>query len=304
VSPAAASACLQLLANAGALDRTGPDDGLGEDEDPIRRMWSAHDLMFHARSRFGRHGGPFGATFRHRLDVAPLPAVKPPPRGPQVELFRPDMERLRLTDPPLAGVMESRRSVYDHGREPVSLRQLGEFLYRVARVRETGEMAVPGGGAMAVSSRPYPSGGKSYELEFYLTVAACDGLAEGLYHYDPLLHALTRVAGKTPQVSALLDYCAIAAPGCRPQILVTLAARFQRVTWKYDAIAYATILKHVGILYQSMYLVATAMGLAPSALGSGDSDVFAAAAGTDYLVETSVGEFILGSLPDAMAGDG
>jgi oxazoline/thiazoline dehydrogenase len=42
-----------------------------------------------------------------------------------------------------------------------------------------------------------------------------------------------------------------------------------------------------------MYLVATAMNLAPCGLGGGDSDLFAAAAGLDYYVETSVGEFML-----------
>jgi hypothetical protein len=40
-----------------------------------------------------------------------------------------------------------------------------------------------------------------------------------------------------------------------------------------------------------------AMGLAPCALGGGDSDLFARAAGTDYYAETSVGEFLLGSRP-------
>lgn len=59
--------------------------------------------------------------------------------------------------------------------------------------------------------------------------------------------------------------------------------------------AYATTLKNVGVLYQTMYLVATAMGLAPCALGGGDSDRFAAAVGSDYYTETSVGEFLLGS---------
>ena len=58
--------------------------------------------------------------------------------------------------------------------------------------------------------------------------------------------------------------------------------------------AYSVILKNVGALYQTMYLVATAMGLAPCGLGGGHSDLFAAAAGLDYLAETSVGEFILG----------
>ena len=51
----------------------------------------------------------------------------------------------------------------------------------------------------------------------------------------------------------------------------------------------------VGALYQTMYLVGTAMGLAPCGLGGGHSDLFTQAAGTNYLEETSVGEFILGS---------
>ena len=53
-------------------------------------------------------------------------------------------------------------------------------------------------------------------------------------------------------------------------ILLVLTARFQRVSWKYELIAYATILKGVGVLYQTMYLVATAMRLAPCAIGAGD----------------------------------
>ena len=54
----------------------------------------------------------------------------------------------------------------------------------------------------------------------------------------------------------------------------------------------------------TLYLVATAMGLAPCGVGGGDSDSFAWAAGTDYFAETSVGEFLLGSRPgDLAAGD-
>ena len=84
------------------------------------------------------------------------------------------------------------------------------------------------------------------------------------------------------------------------QVVVILAARFRRLTWKYSSIAYALILKHVGVVYQTMYLTATAMGLAPCALGGGDSDLFARASGVDYYDESSVGEFLLGSRP---AGD-
>ena len=53
--------------------------------------------------------------------------------------------------------------------------------------------------------------------------------------------------------------------------------------------------KNVGVLYQTMYLVTAAMGLAPCGLGAGNSALFARAAGTDYFAESSVGELLLGS---------
>ena len=82
-------------------------------------------------------------------------------------------------------------------------------------------------------------------------------------------------------------------------MVVTMAARFRRMMWKYDRLAYAAILKHVGVMMHQMYLAATAMNLAPSAQGSGNSAIFAAATGNDPLIEGAVGEFILGSSPVA-----
>jgi hypothetical protein len=38
------------------------------------------------------------------------------------------------------------------------------------------------------------------------------------------------------------------------------------------------------------------MGLAPCALGGGNADAFALAAGLDYYAESSVGEFLVGSV--------
>jgi SagB-type dehydrogenase family enzyme len=71
------------------------------------------------------------------------------------------------------------------------------------------------------------------------------------------------------------------------------------MSWKYATISYAATLKNVGVLYQTMYLVATGMGLAACGLGSGNSDLFAEAAGTNYYMETSVGEFMLGTIPES-----
>lgn len=73
-----------------------------------------------------------------------------------------------------------------------------------------------------------------------------------------------------------------------------MAARFARTLWKYEGIGYANLLKDAGALLQTMYLVATAMGLASCAIGGGDAECFAAAAGKGFWEQSSVAEFILG----------
>jgi SagB-type dehydrogenase family enzyme len=65
--------------------------------------------------------------------------------------------------------------------------------------------------------------------------------------------------------------------------------------WKYDAIGYSLVLKHVGVLYQTIYLVATAMGLAVCGLGGADASDFAAASGLGFYTEGSVGELVIGT---------
>jgi SagB-type dehydrogenase family enzyme len=79
-----------------------------------------------------------------------------------------------------------------------------------------------------------------------------------------------------------------------PQILITIAARFGRVSWKYSSLAYALILKDVGVLTQTFYLIATEMGLGGCAIGSTNIDLFAKITGIDFHVEGAVGQFALG----------
>ncbi|HET6879347.1 MAG TPA: SagB family peptide dehydrogenase [Pirellulales bacterium] len=272
----------------------------------VLETWEFHDLLFHSRSRRGRYDAPFGGTYRlaHR---PPPPAVKDATCGPGVpaasaiQLDRPDIERLMRDDPPLAYVQERRKSLRSYGETPMKLAQLGEFLFRVARVKDRYSADVPtpsGTVTFDLTSRPYPAGGGLYEMEFYLAIRRCEGLSPGLYHYEGVAHALTQVAASPRHVEALVDEAAASA-GIEPktvQTLVILAARFERLAWKYESIAYALALKHVGVLYQTMYLAATAMGLAPCALGCGDSDLFARASNLDYYSEASVGEFLLGSV--------
>jgi SagB-type dehydrogenase family enzyme len=283
-------ALLGLFLDAQVLQPVGENGQCEEDEEALLG-WELHDLLFHQRSRLGRQERPYGGTYRFEGRVEPLPNLKARMSDRVVPLPIPDLERLEREDPPFAAVVEKRRSIRAYGQQPITLAQLGEFLYRAARSRgvlltEHGELG----------DRPYPAGGALYELELYLAVDRCEGLESGLYQYRPGAHELCQLSGRTPHVAQLLEsaWYTLARQG-RPHILFVLAARFSRVYWKYESMGYALILKDVGVLYQSMYLAATAMGLAPCALGGGDSELFAQASGLPALVEGSVGEFVLGT---------
>jgi SagB-type dehydrogenase family enzyme len=292
----AVGACLSLLAAAGYVAAVDSDGRLPEETDPALVQWEFHDLAFHARSRLGRHDYASGGTFPFRDRIAPLPAVGPARSADVVRLSAPDPQRPAVGEAAFDAVLESRASVREHGRAPITVEQLGEFLFRTARVRSLRPPDASRAWHYEASSRPYPSGGATYDLEVYLAVHACAGLSSGLYHYHPIGHQLERLPAPAAGVEQLLrDAQQSALLTQPPQILITLASRFQRLSWKYRSISYATTLKNVGVLFQTMYLVATAMGLAPCALGGGNSAVFAAAAGTNEFEESSVGEFLLGS---------
>jgi SagB-type dehydrogenase family enzyme len=304
-----ASLVMDLLLNAdmiGAADESGTP---ATDRPAALQSWEFHDLLFHSRSRHGRHANPTGDTYRFAGKFASPPALKGGEPGrvsagtaDGVDLYRPDLDQLQRDDPPFARVQETRRSIREYAARPISDRQLGEFLFRIGRVKKRWKSDVPtpaGPIPVEFASRPYPSGGALYEQELYVGVNACENLGPGLYHYDPLRHRLDRLCGRTPEVERLLSDAA-QAPGIpveELQILLIVAARFQRLAWKYASMAYAVMLKHVGVLFQTMYLAATAMNLAPCGIGGGNADRFARAAGTDYYAETSVGEFLLGSKP-------
>ncbi|HEY1553566.1 MAG TPA: SagB family peptide dehydrogenase [Kofleriaceae bacterium] len=279
-----------------AVISTVPDDA-----NEVLRQWSFHDLVLQAESRSGRNMQPIGGTHRFVGELAPPPALKEPPHGrASIELAVPAPGD-RYDAATLAQVLDRRASLRTQGPQPITARELGEFLHRTARVISTQATPwpreYPFGGEY--TKRPYPNGGSRYELELYITVNACAGLDRGFYYYDPANHRLETICGPTLDMEQLLVDAARASGGFETQVLVTIASRFQRNSWKYEGLALALQLKNVGVLYAHMYLVATAMGLAPCALGAGDSDLFCRLAGTEYLVESSVGELLLGSQPTA-----
>ncbi len=289
----ALEAVLRILQQGRLAVRLDETEGAGDPELDAQDLaqWHPVDMSFHARSRLGRTAGPYGGVYPFK-GVFPEPPSVRPEQGLAQELPRPDLDALAATDMTLTEAMETRRSIRRHDDDsPIDIAQLGELLFRTSRLK--GKVPTPN---EPFALRPYPNGGALYELDVYPLVRLCSGVEPGLFRYDPEAHALRRLADAGAPTDGLIEHAKVAAlMQQRPQVLLIIAARFGRTTWKYEAVPYALTLKHVGVLYQTLYLAATAMGLAPCGLGGGDSELFSRAAGLNYEAETSVGEFIVGS---------
>lgn len=269
------------------------------------REWYPHELWFHHRSRLSERDTlpeGFGGSYWLKDEFSPPPATPPPLPGPTVPLHRPDLDRLRATDPSFTAVAEARRTVREFDdAEPLRAAQVGELLYRC--VRRSGSPLAYG---YPQERRPYPSGGGLHDLVVYPVVHRVTGLEQGMYRYDPERHLLARVCLPNSATRRLLEAAAVAAdlprqPGQAPlpQLVLVIGARFERTLWKYQQIGYAMLLKNAGVLYHQLYLAATAMGLAACGLAFGDVAAFAEATGADPMTESSVGELLLGSAPPA-----
>jgi len=258
--------------------------------DPFRHRLDPIALALH---RGLNEGGYFPET----VDRTHPPAADKSVRGSRsIDL---ENEPLDLGEASLVQCLGARRSIRSYAARPMGRNALASFLHLTARAHAV--IDTPDLGRL--SMRNYPSGGARYPLEVYPVVYRVSGLDAGIYYYHPFHHRLIGIDSDAVQrdrlretVRRMMDRPA-ASPG-DPAALLVVTAVFARTCWKYRGIPYHLILEEVGALYQTMYLAATLLGLAPCAVGAFPELAVGQLLGLDTRDEAQVGLFALG-VPDA-----
>ena len=184
-------------------------------------------------------------------DSPPPPPLKPVP-AERIPL--PPVERTGE----FAEVLLSRRSWRHFAEGSLPLAQLSTLAGLTFAVQQWAEID-----GQQIALKTSPSGGACHGIEAYWAVRRINGLADGLYHYAPDLHALV-------PVSASWGWDRIAAyfPGqpwfAEANAVVLMTCLFERTRWKYrHPRAYRVVLLEAGHLCQTFCLAATWLGLAP-----------------------------------------
>jgi len=193
----------------------------------------------------------------------------------------------------LSTCLRTRRSMRDYGDTSLARRDFEQFLQLCAGAQALVETRASG----SVSFGPYPSAGGLHPLEIYPVVFGVESIEPGIYHYHSFKHQLTQLESDPEHRAALMEL-ARNKMGVRshagPAVLFLITAVFGRTCWKYRGMAYQAILMETGALYQTMYLVATMLGLAPCAVGAFPERATAELLGIDSRDEAQVGMFALG----------
>ncbi len=274
-----------IVARLAALDLLQATDPVARAGTARLDLWSTVELAMQRRT--GRGSRRTGLNYEHA--PAPLSEL----RGERVPLpvaCSPKGDRASFGE-----VLRRRRSIRHFSDHAVVLEDLAELLVGAAGLQRL----IP---ATASSRRPYPSGGARHPLELFVVATRIDRLGRGSYHFDPR-GVLVRVATEPTFEQRIVDFVRQAAEvdpaGNPPSAVVLITSCFERTLWRYHSFGLSVIYKDVGCLLQTLYLQATALGLAGYAVGGGPEAAIATALGLDPVRQSYVGAFVLG----APAGD-
>lgn len=247
-----------------------------------RASWEPTALAYHRVSR--------RAEFNQNADtVTNRPTFVPQQDRQLIPLDAP----LPVPQRDFADVLDKRRSTREWSDRSITRSEFSTLLWMSARNR-TPHLFSDDGDFL---SRPYPSGCAVHSLELCPVVgpAAVESIPAGVYRYRPGANALEQLSHEPAAYEPFLDAGARRAETNKVPVVLIATSRVVNQGRIYRNIAYSLLLKEVGALFQTLYLVAEYLGLAACALGGGSPDnLLARLIGCATVDHPVVGEFVVG----------
>jgi SagB-type dehydrogenase family enzyme len=165
----------------------------------------------------------------------------------------------------LYAAIQGRSSVRAYSSAAIGRLWLAQLLFHGNGVR-----AVPMTGGYRDYRRNSPSAGNLGSVDLYPIVLNVQGVPGGVYHYHPVEHSLTEIAGTEalPQLESVLLQPEFATAG----VLIALGSSLARTRAKYGIRGYRYACIDAGHVAQNLCLVATALGLGACVVGGFDDD--------------------------------
>ncbi|HEX6539586.1 MAG TPA: SagB family peptide dehydrogenase [Candidatus Dormibacteraeota bacterium] len=245
-----------------------------------RVVWNAYEL---AVQRNSNRGG---------LRASPLDCEMPPLRRAQGAQRVPLPPPAAVLADSLSDVLGRRRSLRRYASRRLTIDELSTLLHHAARVVS----ARPTDEAPTEALRPYAAAGARSELEIYVVAENVGSVFSAVYRYDAFVHQLEQVRARDADQERFLRDVSGAAGGLRriPPVALLITAVFGRIMHRYEGIGLTLIYEDCGCLIQTLYLVATAMGLAPCAIGTPAELQNSRWLGLDPMIEAPVGCVLIG----------
>lgn len=157
----------------------------------------------------------------------------------------------------LERALQGRRSVREYLDEPITLAQLAQLAWAAQ------------GQTHPDGPRTAPSAGALFPLETYIAAGRVDGLAAGVYVYQPASHCLLRRSAADPR--AALAEAALGQDWIRESAAVFVFTSVDaRITGKYGEQGLRFVDMEAGHAAQNLALQAQALGLGTCMVGAFD----------------------------------
>ena len=166
-----------------------------------------------------------------------------------------------LPEPSVAGassveqLLAQRRSRRDYKAAAIELAEIGQLLWAAQGVTHSQGL------------RTAPSAGALYPLELYVVTGPIEGLARGVYHYDPGHHQLLKTSDDDLRDALARSAFSQAWIKQAPTVIV-FTADYERTANKYGKRGKRYVHIEVGHASQNLFLQSEALGLATVVVGA------------------------------------